>query len=76
MPSICPSIPATVPAIEFKVFLTENKLTLKPQDDDFLGKYNLKELYNLLEKDADTLTEDETRFVTLFNKYYLGQVDD
>ena len=67
----------TLPANQvIKVFLTENKLTLKPEDDEFLGKYNLRELYNLLEKDADTLTEEETRFVTLFNKYYLGQVDD
>ena len=41
-----------------------------------LSKYNLRDLYNLLEKDADTLTEEETKFVTLFNKYYLGQVDD
>lgn len=59
-----------------KVFLTENKLVLKPEDEEFLSRYNLRDLYNLLEKDADTLSEEETKFVTLFNKYYLGQVDD
>lgn len=59
-----------------KVFLTENQLTLKPEDDEFLSNYTLRDIYNLLEKDADTLTDDENKFINMFNKYYLGQVDD
>ena len=59
-----------------KVFLTENKLTIKPEDDEFLSGYTLRDIYNLLEKDADTLTDEENKCVTMFNKYYLGQVDD
>jgi len=59
-----------------KVFLTENKLTIKPEDDEFLSNYTLRDIYNLLEKDADTLTDEENKYITMFNKYYLGQVDD
>ncbi len=59
-----------------KVFLTENQLTLKPEDDEFLSNYTLRDIYTLLEKDADTLTDDENKFINMFNKYYLGQVDD
>ena len=59
-----------------KVFLTENQLTLKPEDDEFLSNYTLRDIYNLLEKDADTLTDEENKFINMFNKYYLGQVDD
>ncbi len=59
-----------------KVFLTENKLTIKPEDDEFLSHFTLRDLYNLLEKDADTLTDEENKFINMFNKYYLGQLDD
>lgn len=59
-----------------EVFLTENNLKLKEEDTEILSKYTMKDLHALMQQDADALSDEENHFITLFNKYYLGQIDD
>lgn len=56
-----------------KVFLTENHYKFKVKDDKILSKYNLKDIYNFLNKEK--LSEKEEEIVSLFNYYYSGKQD-
>ncbi|MBR2526011.1 GAF domain-containing protein [bacterium] len=56
-----------------KVFLTENHLELKPEDGEFLSKYTMKDLYDTLKMEPDTLDNTQQNFISLFNTYYYGQ---
>lgn len=57
-----------------KVFLTENHLELKPEDGEFLSKYTMKDLYETMQKDPETLDNVQQNFISLFNTYYYGQI--
>lgn len=57
-----------------KVFLTENHFELKKEDEDFLSKYTIRDLYNILQLEPDTLDNTQQNFVSLFNMYYYGQM--
>jgi len=56
-----------------KVFLTENHLELKPEDCEFLSKYTMTDLYDILKMEPDTLDNTQQNFISLFNTYYYGQ---
>lgn len=55
-----------------QVFLTENHLELKPEDQTFLAQYTMNDLYNTLKLDPDTLDNTQQNFISLFNTYYYG----
>ncbi len=55
-----------------QVFLTENHLELKPEDQKFLAQYTMNDLYDTLKLDPDTLDNTQQNFVSLFNTYYYG----
>lgn len=55
-----------------KVFLTENHLNLKEDDCKFLALYTMKNLYDILKLDPDTLDNTQQNFVSMFNRYYYG----
>lgn len=55
-----------------EIFLTENQLELKEEDKNLFEKYTLLDLFNLFQKDAEILPDDECNLINLFNKYYLG----
>ena len=48
------------------VFLTENNSQIKPDDVEILSKYNLKNIYDLIDNNEDD------NIVKLFNFYYMG----
>src|SRR5574344_1591976 len=57
-----------------QVFLTENNMTLDKEDRLFLMNYNLYDLYKLIStKTESDMTDEEKKFVTLFNKYYTAK---
>ena len=56
-----------------EVFLTENHLELKPEDREFLSQYTMKDLYDILKLEPDTLNNTQQNFISLFNTYYYGQ---
>ena len=58
-----------------KVFLTENHLELSKKDEEFLSKYTMRDLYNVLQLEPETLDETQQNFVSLFNTYYYGQIE-
>ncbi|MBQ3311124.1 HD domain-containing protein [bacterium] len=55
-----------------EVFLTENHLDLKESDKQFLSNYTMKDLYDILNLDPDTLDNTQQNFVSMFNMYYYG----
>ncbi len=57
-----------------KVFLTENHLELNPQDEEFLSQYTIRDLYDTLQLEPDTLNNTQQNFISLFNTYYYGQM--
>jgi len=58
-----------------KVFLTENHLELKPEDCEFLAQYTMKNLYDTMQLEPDTLDNTQQNFISLFNTYYYGQFE-
>ena len=58
-----------------KVFLTENHLELKQEDGEFLAKYTMKNLYDTMQLEPDTLDNTQQNFISLFNTYYYGQFE-
>ena len=56
-----------------KVFLTENHYKFKVKDDKMLSGYNLRDIYNFLNKEKPS--EKEKEIVSLFNYYYSGKQD-
>lgn len=58
-----------------KVFLTENHLELKKEDGDFLAQYTMKNLYDTMQLEPDTLDNTQQNFISLFNTYYYGQFE-
>ena len=53
-----------------KVFLTEYNFTILPQDEEVLSKHTLKELYAILNKEEEHLSEYEKSLKSMFNHYY------
>lgn len=58
-----------------KVFLTENHLELKREDGEFLAQYTMKDLYDTMQLEPDTLDNTQQNFISLFNTYYYGQFE-
>ncbi len=56
-----------------KVFLTENHLELKEEDGKFLSKYTIRDLYNTMKLEPETLDNTQQNLISLFNTYYYGQ---
>ena len=57
-----------------KVFLTENHLELNKEDEEFLSQYTMKDLFEILKMEPDTLDNTQQNFISLFNTYYYGQI--
>ncbi|MGN0018278.1 MAG: HD domain-containing phosphohydrolase [Candidatus Gastranaerophilaceae bacterium] len=55
-----------------EVFLTENHLNINDADSKFLSLYTMKNLYDILNLDPDTLDNTQQNFVSMFNRYYYG----
>lgn len=58
-----------------RVFLTENHLELKSEDCEFLAQYTMKNLYDTMQLEPDTLDNTQQNFISLFNTYYYGQFE-
>lgn len=53
------------------VFLSEvDSVLYDEHDKQILGKYDVQTLYDMVNKEEDTLTDEEKELVELFNKYY------
>lgn len=65
------SIPVTK---MIKVFLSESKGKMEPQDEEILNKYDLYSIYGF--GTAEKLSDEEHRVFDLFNLYYIGKVEN
>lgn len=52
------------------VFLSEVDATICDEDKNTLGQYTVQELFDMLNKDNENVTETEKMLIELFNKYY------
>ncbi|RAI15630.1 MAG: hypothetical protein DKM22_03335 [Candidatus Melainabacteria bacterium] len=57
-----------------EVFLTENHLELKQEDKRILEKYNMRNLYEILEKENPS--KEEQNFADIFQFYYTAKTKD
>lgn len=55
------------------VFLTENNLILESDHQEILARYTLGDLYNLLQRPQEELTQEEKNFTDLFQFYYTAK---
>jgi HD-GYP domain-containing protein (c-di-GMP phosphodiesterase class II) len=56
------------------VFLSETRGKIEPEDEKILSNYNLLDIYNFAS--AETLNEEQSKVLSLFNLYYAGKTKE